>query len=130
MATSARLCLRAVPHITLKSIANNAEIDVIWEKWQAKLEPLRSRLNAALVRTGRNGKSRARQGRLARGREDVHAEWWQARIARQKEIDASIAAKGESEYLYDKPYRGQEEGPRRRPFHGREPSPHRVLGGR
>jgi hypothetical protein len=30
-----------VPHITLKSIANNAEIDVIWEKWQAELEPLR-----------------------------------------------------------------------------------------
>ncbi len=29
-----------VPHITLKSIANNAEIDVIWDKWQAKLEPL------------------------------------------------------------------------------------------
>src|SRR5689334_24075947 len=27
-----------VPHITLKSIANNAEIDVIWDKWQAKLE--------------------------------------------------------------------------------------------
>src|SRR5207237_2497421 len=24
-----------VPHITLKSIANNTEIDVIWEKWQA-----------------------------------------------------------------------------------------------
>src|SRR5271166_3294731 len=24
-----------VPHITLKSIANNAEIDVIWNKWQA-----------------------------------------------------------------------------------------------
>jgi hypothetical protein len=23
-----------VPHITLKSIANSAEIDVIWEKWQ------------------------------------------------------------------------------------------------
>ena len=27
-----------VPHITLKSIANNAEIDVIWEKFQEKLE--------------------------------------------------------------------------------------------
>ena len=36
------------PHITLKCIANNAEIDVIWEKWQAKLEPLRETLNAAL----------------------------------------------------------------------------------
>ena len=37
-----------VPHITLKSIANNAEIDVIWEKWQTTLEPLREKLNAAL----------------------------------------------------------------------------------
>ncbi len=40
-----------VPHITLKSIANNAEIDVIWEKWQATLEPLREQLNAALKQT-------------------------------------------------------------------------------
>ncbi len=31
-------------------------------------------------------------------------QWWQARIARQKEIDASIAAKAEFEFLYDKPY--------------------------
>ncbi len=39
-----------VPHITLKSIANNAEIDVIWEQWQAKLEQLREKLNAALMK--------------------------------------------------------------------------------
>ena len=26
-----------VPHITLKSIANNAEIDVIWEKHEERL---------------------------------------------------------------------------------------------
>ena len=32
-----------VPHITLKSIANNAEIDVIWEKWQETLEPFAER---------------------------------------------------------------------------------------
>ena len=31
-----------VPHITLKSIANNAEIDVIWERRQGTLEPLRT----------------------------------------------------------------------------------------
>jgi adenine-specific DNA-methyltransferase len=37
-----------VPHITLRSIANNAEIDVIWEKWQAVLEPLREKLNGAM----------------------------------------------------------------------------------
>ena len=37
-----------VPHITLKSIANNAEIDVIWERYQETLEPLRAELNGAL----------------------------------------------------------------------------------
>ena len=37
-----------VPHITLKSIANNAEIDVIWEKYQETLEPMREQLNKAL----------------------------------------------------------------------------------
>ena len=37
-----------VPHITLKSIANNAEIDVIYEQYQDKLEPLREKLNEAL----------------------------------------------------------------------------------
>ena len=30
-----------VPHITLRDIANNAEIDVIWEEAQEELEPLR-----------------------------------------------------------------------------------------
>ena len=40
-----------MPHITLKSIANNAEIDVIWERYQAELEPLRAALNAALGRS-------------------------------------------------------------------------------
>ena len=39
-----------VPHVTLKSIANNAEIDVIHERWQETLEPLRAALNAALDR--------------------------------------------------------------------------------
>ena len=37
-----------VPHITLKSIANNAEIDVIWEQYQQTLEPLRQQLNTML----------------------------------------------------------------------------------
>jgi adenine-specific DNA-methyltransferase len=40
-----------VPHITLKAIANNAGIDVIWDKWQEILEPIRAELNAALRST-------------------------------------------------------------------------------
>lgn len=39
--------LNRVPHITLGSIANNKAIDVIWDRWQDKLEPLRGELNAA-----------------------------------------------------------------------------------
>ena len=40
-----------VPHITLRAIANNAEIDVIWENYQELLEPLRQQLNQALETT-------------------------------------------------------------------------------
>ncbi len=40
------LVLHRVPHITLKSIANNAEIDVLYEQHQSVLEPLREQLNA------------------------------------------------------------------------------------
>ena len=35
---------------------------------------------------------------------DLHRRWWEARISRQEEIDASIAAKADFENLYDKPY--------------------------
>ena len=37
-----------VPHITLRDIANNAEIDVIYEEYQQELEPIRKALNGAL----------------------------------------------------------------------------------
>jgi adenine-specific DNA-methyltransferase len=94
-----------VPHITLKSIANNAEIDVIWEQWQAKLEPLRDKLNSALKKQWQEWEIPREADKVwPEGARKLHAEWWEARIARQKEIDASIAAKAEFEYLYDKPY--------------------------
>lgn len=37
-----------VPHVTLKSIANNSEIDVIWEKFENQLLPLRQQLSEQL----------------------------------------------------------------------------------
>jgi adenine-specific DNA-methyltransferase len=39
-----------VPHITLKSIANNVEIDVIWEKWQQQIAPLLTQLSDLLLK--------------------------------------------------------------------------------
>jgi adenine-specific DNA-methyltransferase len=46
---------KRVPHITLKSIANNTEIDVIHEKWQSKLEPVLEQLNKLLASRAEHG---------------------------------------------------------------------------
>jgi len=138
-----------VPHITLKSIANNAEIDVIWDKWQATLEPLREQLNAALntqwqeweiprelplsvasTSTTASIKNDSSLRLSDKGKEakTLLASWWQARIARQREIDASIAAKAEFEYLYDKPYDNKKSVRVAGPFTVESLSPHRMLG--
>ena len=167
-----------VPHITLRAIANNTEIDVIWEDYQEKLEPLRQELNIAL---GRNYEEwelpreasdpwpesaseawlvvkgpgntdadkatalRVLNSELARNytldevpdhprdpwepaATDLHQQWWEQRIARQKKIDASIAAKADYEYLYDKPYEDRSKVRVAGPFTVESISPHRVLG--
>jgi adenine-specific DNA-methyltransferase len=117
-----------VPHIMLKSIANNAEIDVIWEEHQKILEPLREKLNSEL-------KKNWQEWEVPRGTVDnwstsakvTHAKWWEARTARQKAIDVSIAAKAESEYLYDRPYEDKSKVRVAGPFTVESLSPHRVL---
>ena len=165
-----------VPHITLKSIANNVEIDVIWERWQETLEPFRAQMNDALGRTweeweiprepgdpwpdaattawnklvaaetvqAKEAALRSLNSVLNRhytlddvpgsprdpwepAATDLHAKWWQARIARQREIDASIAAKADFEYLYDKPYEDRRKVRVAGPFTVESISPHRVL---
>jgi adenine-specific DNA-methyltransferase len=118
-----------VPHITLKSIANNAEIDVIWEQWQAKLEPLRESLNEALQKSWQEWEiPREADARWSAQAKQLHTDWWHTRIARQKEIDASIAARAEFEYLYDRPYDDRRRVRVAGPFTVESLSPHRVLG--
>jgi adenine-specific DNA-methyltransferase len=117
-----------VPHITLKSIANNAEIDVIWDQAQAVLEPLRAALNAALEEAWQEWEiPREAAPTWPAEAKAAHAAWWQARIARQKEIDASIAAKADVEYLFDKPYEDKSRTRVAGPFTVESLSPHRTL---
>jgi adenine-specific DNA-methyltransferase len=117
-----------VPHITLKSIANNAEIDVIWEQAQTVLEPLRATLNTALTKTWQEWEIPREAGKdWPAEAKKAHAAWWQARIARQKEIDASIAARADVEYLYDKPYEDKSRIRVAGPFTVESLSPHRTL---
>ena len=117
-----------VPHITLKSIANNAEIDVIHENHQATLEPLREALNKAVKQTWEEWQ--IPHDADAEWPEDVrrlHAQWWEGRIERQQEIDASIAAKADYEYLYDRPFEDKKRVRVAGPFTVESLSPHRVL---
>ncbi|CAN1575850.1 DNA methylase N-4/N-6 [Paracoccaceae bacterium] len=153
-----------VPHITLKSIANNAEIDVIWDRLQPAVEDAIRVLNEALdghsepfkVETGGRagdwinfeilGNVVLPSGEMVPT--NCFAEWeipreapkgwpaaaqaalkrfWDARIARQREIDASIAAKAEFEFLYDKPFSDNTKTRVAGPFTVESLSPHRTL---
>jgi adenine-specific DNA-methyltransferase len=117
-----------IPHIMLSSITNNVEIDVIWDKWQEKLEPLRESLNAELKKTWREWEiPREADGKWPEQAKKLHSEWWRQRISRQKEIDTSIAAKADFEYLYDKPYDDKRKVRVAGPFTVESLSPHRVL---
>lgn len=118
-----------VPHITLKSIANNAEIDVIYDKHQALLEPLHEQLNAALKTQWQEWEiPREAADKWSDAAKKLHADWWKQRIARQQEIDASIAAKADFEYLYDRPYEDKKKVRVAGPFTVESLLPHRVLG--
>ena len=166
-----------VPHITLRAIANNAEIDVIWENFQEKSEPLQKKLNSVLgtaweeweipreagdpwpepaakalqrLQQAKTSSTKARaltalNSALSRAYtlDDVpdkpfdpwtnaeaiecHRQWWKQRIARQKKIDGSIAAKADNEYLYDKPYEDRNKVRVAGPFTVDSLSPHRLL---
>ncbi len=118
-----------VPHITLKAIANNTEIDVIWDTFQKTLDPLRKALNQAL-------KTKWEEWEIPREPDvawpddvkKIHGDWWNQRIQRQKEIDASIAAGADHEFLFDRPYEDRKKVRVAGPFTVESLSPHRVLG--
>lgn len=117
-----------VPRITLKSVANNTEIDVIWDKYQGPLEALRDTLNRSLGKNWESWEIPREAGEdWSNVDKQAHAEWWQSRIALQKEIDSSIASKADYEFLYDKPYEDNKKVRVAGPFTVESLSPHRVL---
>lgn len=116
------------PHIMLKTIANNAEIDVIWETYQEKLEALRDKLKKALgVKWEEWEIPREIGEEWSDAAIKTHTEWWELRIARQREIDKSIAQKANVELLYDRPYEDKSKVRVAGPFTVESLSPHRVV---
>jgi adenine-specific DNA-methyltransferase len=119
---------KRVPHITLKSIANNEEIDAIHARHQEQLDSLRANLNKLTKHAWQEWEvpRDAEAGWSAAARK-AHEERWQIRRARQKEIDDSIARRAETEFLYDQPYEDAKRIRVSGPFTAESLSPHRVL---
>lgn len=120
--------LERVPHVTLKSIANNPEIDLIHEQWQPKLDAARAALNEALKTAHEEWQvPRTLPDTASPAAHEAHAQFWQARRERQKQMDASIARNADIEYLHDRPYQKRNAVRVTGPFTVESLSPHRVL---
>ena len=117
-----------IPHIMLSSVAKNAEIDVIWDKWQGTLARLREKLNIAVKSEWHDWQiPRTVNPNWTEEGKRLHSEWWRTLLERQKEMDASIAAKADFDFLYDKPYSDSRKVRVAGPFTVESLSPHRVL---
>ncbi|MEP0815115.1 MAG: site-specific DNA-methyltransferase [bacterium] len=119
---------KRVPHVTLKSIANNEEIDVIHAKWQPGLDELRAKINEACKTNWEEWEIPREVPKGSGPLADVLIpEWWETRRKRQKEIDESIARRADIELLYDKPYEDTSKVRVAGPFTVESLSPHRTI---
>jgi len=119
---------KRVPHITLKSIANNEEIDVIYAKYQEKMEPVRKEFNGLV---GKNYEDwelpREPQKDWSSKAKDLLKQWWEMRRQRQRQIDESISNKADMELLYDQPYQDNKRIRVTGPLTVESLSPHRTI---
>ncbi len=137
---------KRVPHVTLKSIASNPEIDDIHAKWQEQLEPLQAEINSLVGENWEEWEiphrestnySSADESANYKGTEKTLTmkakyqaaieKWWELRRERQAEIDAAIARHSGGEILYDKPFEDKKRLRVTGSFTVESLSPHRVL---
>ena len=102
--------------------------ETIYEDFQEKLDPLREALNKALKTSWEEWEiPREADKSWPKKTKTLHQQWWDLRTARQKEIDADIAARADFEYLYDKPYEDRNKVRVAGPFTVESLSPHRLI---
>lgn len=117
-----------VPHLTLKGIARNTQIDEIWADFEPRISAKRDELASELGKALEDwqipfGALSAWSEKATR----LHAEWRKLRIERQAEMDRSVAAKADVELLYDKPVVDTSRVRVAGPFTVESLSPHRTL---
>ena len=120
--------LRRCTRIDSGVYADDSEIDLIHDQWQPTLDAARAALNAALGTAHEEWQlPRALPDTASQAARDALATFWQAKRARQTEMDASIARNAEVEYLHDRPYPKRNTIRVTGPFTVESLSPHRVL---
>ena len=119
---------RRIPHVTLRSIANNADIDTIWSKYRVSLSSLLQDLNRLLNTTWKEWDVPNRVGSdWSNEAKRIHSKWVELNFARQREIDVSIATNADFEYLHDSPFEDKTKVRVAGPFTVESVSPHRML---
>ena len=117
-----------VPHIRLRDIVHNTEIDVISKEYEEKLEPLRNKLNQTMGTEWKEWEiPRETDKSWPAESQELHRQWWELRTTRQRKIDSSITTRAEYEYLYDKPHENRSKVRVAGPFTVESLSPHRLL---
>jgi very-short-patch-repair endonuclease/DNA modification methylase len=95
---------KTVPHITLKSIANNGEIDIIHEKWEKSLKPLHEKINTLTKSKFEEWEiPREPDSKWSAEAKKALSEYWEKKKQRQKDIDDSISRHADQETLVDQP---------------------------
>lgn len=121
------VCKR-VPHVTLKSIANNEEIDTIHAKWQPQQDALKNKFNKLLKKSFKEWElPRQPEEKWPSEAKKILEEYWGLRKQRQLEIDVTISSHADREILCDQPF----DDPKRirvtGPFTVESLSPHRII---
>ena len=101
---------------------------MIWDEYQLVFEPLREKLNATLKKKWQEWEiPREAERHGPRQRRICTPNGGRNASRARRKIDASIAAKADFEYLYDKPYEDNKKVRVAGPFTVESLSPHRVL---
>ncbi len=131
---------KRVPHVTLKAIANNEEIDSIHAEFAPKIEQSLAALNKVakkdwkewevpreLTTDSTDDTDKKSSVKSVSSVVKILSEFWQLRRERQQAMDAAIARHADTELLYDQPYEDNKRIRVTGPFTVESLSPHRTV---
>jgi len=94
-----------VPHITLKSIAQNTEIDEIAARYQPQIDESLKRLTEAVDKDWKEWEvPHQAESEWSKEAKGAHQWFWALKRKKRQEIDESIQRNAPQETLYDRPH--------------------------